>query len=589
MGAGGIGAFAQGFTNSFQSSLQQRRLREQMDLENSMKIEREKRLNEQFEQQQSLRERQFEALEEWRTGQREVQQKQLEIQQKNGDLQVMGAWEKVLDPTKPKALRRFMFKQLSSSLGIDSKSSQYKDFETMLQGMDDEALADIRTGLFALLPDATPGQVTDLSRAIISGQMQMKDVVAQFSEQATQRRVRDKLSLTGPSGPQASTKEQPSGEDGTQVEPTTEEFAHTFTAEQLRAKAVELAQDPEMDTDQVRLFRDLARDIEQSNQEKLELKQVVTTDAEGNRVEKWVREEEALGMEAPSGRPVPTADEAKAKAEAEALADQDVKRLEPVHERAETARQMLPQVETYRQLLKTGRFQTGSFAGLRESIGQIGRLVGIDQNTLDALAGLKVGDPAISESMDAISKQMALTFASDVSRLTNMSLELISGAVPSLLKTPEGNEIILEVYETKGQQAIEIQDLAENYISQYGTLRPKGKPSFFEEQNKILRRGLLKPDFEERFLKAKKAGEGVDLTKIINASKSEAITLKDEDGSDVTFEIVGKTDKGVPTVRLRDGKEYPYASTPEEAKKLPPGTLFLRQDPLKGPVLWEAK
>lgn len=592
MGMGGTGAFAKGFADSFADSLRQRKLREQLDIENAMKVQREKRLIEQFEQQQDLRERQFEAVQEYRAGQQELQQKQLEIQQKDADLKVMGAWEKILDPTKPKAMRSFMFKQLSSSLGINPKSQQYKDFEKMLSGMDDDGLAGIREALFVMLPEATPGQVTALSQAIISGQMQMKDVVDSFNEQSKTKRVQDKLALPAQpgagEGSQASEKtDETQTESQTAQEPTVEETNHTFTPEQLRQKAIELAQDPEIETEQVQLFITLARDMEKSNEEKLELKQIVTTDAEGKRVEKWVSEEEALGMEAPSGRPVPTAEESRASKEAEALADLDIKRLEPVHEQADTARQMLPQVETYRQLLRTGKFQPGSFAGLRETVGQIGRLVGVDENTLNALAALKVGDPAIAESLDAISKQMALTFASDVSRLTNMSLELITGAVPSLLKSPEGNEIILEVYEAKGKQAVEIEDLAETYKDRYGTLRPKGKPSFFEERNKILRRSLLKPDFEERFLKAKKAGEGIDLTKIIEGSKDQAVTLKEADGDDVTFEITGKHDKGLPMVRLRDGKDYPYAATPEDAAKLPPKTLFLRQDPIKGPVLWE--
>lgn len=590
MGSGGIGAFAQGFTNSFQSSMKQRKLREQLDIENSMKIQREKRLNEQFQTQQGLREKQFEALERYRGGQQELQQKQLELQERNSDLQTMGAWEKILDPTKPKALRRMMLKQLAGALGVDPKSQQFKDFDTMVAGMEGEPLQDIRQSLLAMFPDAPPGQINAISKSIMTGDLQMKDALEMFTKTAREKRMGEKLKV-GPTGGES--EEAPATEKGGEQvstqEPTTEESAHVFTAEQLRNKAVELAQDPDFkdDTAQLQVFLTAARDLEAAGKDKLELKQIVDVDADGNRTQRWVREEEAEGMEAPSGRPVPTAEESRASREAEALSDRDKERLKPIDEKAETARAMMPQIETYRQLLRTGKFQTGSFAGLRESIGQIGRLVGVGQKELDVLAALKVGDPAIAESMDAISKQMGLTFASDVSRLTNMSLELITGALTSLLKSPEGNEIILEVYESKGKMAIEVQDLADQYQDQYGTLRPKGKPSFFEERNKILRRGLLKPDFEERFLKAKAAGEGIDLMKLITGSKKDSIKMIEADGDEVGYEVTGKHEKGLPLVKLRDGNDYPYAATPKDALPLEPGTLYLRQDPIKGPVLWE--
>lgn len=611
MGSAGIGAFAQGFTSSFMASRNQRLLRDQVNLENQQKQERELRLREQFNQGMEFKEKQFEetqkyhdrsldiqertqgAMEKWRTGQEDIQRKQLELNTKAQDMKVMDQWNTILDPKHSKARRKFMFKQFATTtLEMDPKSEAYKDFEKYITSEEDEALERVRKTMMTMIPGMKPGEALEVSKSVVSGDVPFLDAVKQFQEMAKERSRAEGATIGGGgAGGAPTTKVQTSAitsptpmaeqgmtpPGGTLPVPGMEaqtggdgESTISVTPDQMRQKAIEMAQRPDLyNASEVSNFLSAARDLEASKKPQLELKQVVTTDKDGNRIEKWVTEAEALNMEAPSGRPVPTKKESREIKEAEALAAQDVKRAEPFLEAGSTARTTIAQIADYRTLLESGKFETGSFADFRSMLGQLGRFVGLEAESLALLDSMKVGDPAVAEAMNSLDKQLSLTFASEVSRLTNMSLELIQGGVTSLKKTPEGNALILEFYENKAKQAIEIDDEYENYVSKYGTLRPEGKPSFFEAANKIKRKSIKPKDFEDRFNKAKKLGDGIDIDKVFG-KKENVISVDKTD-----YEVTGKhKESGLPIIKLSPQVEIPYAKTPEEANKLEKGEWF---------------
>lgn len=611
MGSGGIGAFAQGFTGSLTASRNQRLLRDQMNLENQQKAERELRLREQFEQGMEFKEKQFEetqkyhnksldmqqqtqdALGKWRTGQEEIQRKQLELNTKAQDMKVMDQWNSILDPKHSKARRKFMFKQFATTtLEMDPKSEAYKDFEKYITSEEDDALDRVRKTMMTMIPGMKPGEALEVSKSVVSGDVPFLDAVKQFQEMAKERARAEGATLGGGGAggapvnkvqTSAITSPTPMAEQGmtppggTLPVPGMEaqtggdgEQTISVTPAQMRQKAIEMAQRPDLyNASEVGNFLAAARDLEASNKPNLELKQIVTTDKDGNRTEKWVTEADALGKEAPSGRPVPSKAEARDIKEAEALAAQDVKRVEPILEAGSTARTTIAQIADYRKLLESGKFETGSFADFRSMLGQVGRFIGLEGESLALLDSMKIGDPAVAEAMNSLDKQLSLTFASEVSRLTNMSLELIQGGVTSLSKTPEGNSLILEFYENKAKQAIEIDDEYEKYVSKYGTLRPEGKPSFFESANKIKRKSIAPKNFEERFTKAKKLGDGIDIQKVFR-EKDNVIKV-----DKVDYEVTGKhKESGLSIIKISPHVEVPYAKTPEDVLKLEKGDWF---------------
>lgn len=67
MGSGGIGMFAGKFAESFAAGVRQRRLREQMAIEEEMKAAKEKRLKDQFDMTMEFKQEQAKKLDEYRS------------------------------------------------------------------------------------------------------------------------------------------------------------------------------------------------------------------------------------------------------------------------------------------------------------------------------------------------------------------------------------------------------------------------------------------------------------------------------------------------------------------------------------------
>lgn len=602
--AGGIGAFAGGFAKSFAASREQRRLRDLDLMREQQKAAREQRMEKQFREQQDFRVQQQKSVEQYRAGQVELQQKQLQVQKKKLDLDIMGGMEKAFDPKVPKAQRQFILKQTFKTMEIDPKSAEAQDFMKMATGLDDEQLKETRGALLTMLPEASPGEVTAFAKAIVSGQLQMKDALATFHEARKAKKLEEINRGTGGGGgaptrqvptsritnPQPMAQQQPGGDmpipgmeqpAGAGQEPT----AGGATAQQLRDRASELfaAGFTTEGSAQAQLARDL------DNQKDLELKEVVGPDKKHI----WVREDQAEGMEAPSARPVKNPEEerlTKAAQEATAL---DYARVKPWLDDATRAKDTGPVLESLKIANKSGKFTTGSFSGIRESFTKVAELLGAN-DLVEEVTGMEIGNAAIAETIKSGSAQLGTLLADKLGRATNMQVGYIQEALPGLMKTQRGNEIAIDLLERANKRSLQIEALYDDYQDKYkGDLRPPGKPSFFAEADRLRRKPLVEDETElEKEIKAEsKKGNAIDVEELWEKAQGEERVTIGDDKFDITGKFEFKNDKGkvtgsVPTIRLKDGKDYPYVTTPEEAQNLPPGTQAVRLDPIKGAVLW---
>lgn len=604
-GMGGIGAFAGGFAKSFAASREQRRLRDLDLMREQQRTAHEERMAEEFKTQQDFRVKQQAAVEQYRAGQVDLQQKQLAVQQKHLDLDVMSGLSKAFDPKVPKPQRVFMLKQMFKTLEIDPKSTEAKDFMSMASGLDDEALASTKSSLLTMLPDATPGQITAFTKAIVSGQIQMKDALEEFDKSRRAKQLEKINSGTGGApaatpvqtsritNPTPMAQQQPGGDmpipgmaqPGGAAEPT----AGGANSQQLRDRAAELFKAGF--TTEGSAQAQLARDLDANKNP--QLKEVVAPDGKNM----WVTEQEALHMEAPSGRPVKTPEEERlGKAATESVA-QDFARVKPLLDEAQAAKATGPLITAFKAANKSGKFVSGSFSGLRENVAKFATLVGIDHNDIAKMTGVDIGDPAVAETMKSMSANIGIQFADKLGRATNMQVGYIQEALPSLMKTPRGNEIVVDLLEKTNQRALRIEQKYDEYISRYnGDLRPHGKPSFFEEADRIRREPLVSGELEKEIKAEAVKGDKIDVQKLwekAQGSDKERVTIG-EDKYDITGQFDFKDEKGkvtgsVPMIKLRDGKSYPYVTTPEEAAKLPPGTEIVRLDKLHGAVMGKTK
>lgn len=195
------GAFASGYSQSSTQTQERRRLADVLKLQ-----------REQFDYQKKQDARQYdldrekfdftvgqeESLEEHRDFGDAIAARQMEIQQREADLKVTDSLLKLTDPTIPKVARQYLAKEMARSLGIDTKSEQFKDVQSLVTGLDPDALTTVSEGLMAAIPDMAPGQATAMAKAVVSGQIPFTDLLSHFKGSPTQlKEIADKSSSTG--------------------------------------------------------------------------------------------------------------------------------------------------------------------------------------------------------------------------------------------------------------------------------------------------------------------------------------------------------------------------------------------------------
>ena len=154
----------------------------------------------------------------------------------------------------------------------------------------------------------------------------------------------------------------------------------------------------------------------------------------------------------------------------------DAQRINDLETAAQTAISTKREVARMRAAIESGRFKTGVFSDVRQFMARLFDFAGIDPSEVDPL----IGDAATADTLDAAAARLGVDLAQKLGRITNMSLQFVKDSLPSLTRTPEGNKILIEVMDKVADRDIEIASLADSYFSQFGTLRPKDRKSFFE-------------------------------------------------------------------------------------------------------------
>lgn len=184
--------FFEGLAQGITQGVQNKRLRDQMRLEDARERRREQIQQDQFQQRQNMQREQMDALERYRAGQQELQQKQLAIQTRKADLDFANGFMKAFDPKTPKSARRFLLGTMANHLGVDRKSQQFKDFDALVTGLEDEQLSALQGSIAAMLPDAQPGQIMDFAKTIMNGQMtlpQLTEAIGKTQVQKTREKI----------------------------------------------------------------------------------------------------------------------------------------------------------------------------------------------------------------------------------------------------------------------------------------------------------------------------------------------------------------------------------------------------------------
>ena len=170
------GGFFGGFAESFSAGMQQRRLREQMGMEDERAKRQETIQQQQFQMQLGQRQKEAEAQQEFQRLQAEHQKEQLEIQKKQFDHSISMGFEKAFDPKTPKAYRRYLLTTMARQLGSDPKAPEFNDLLTMINSAEDEELENLRTTIGTILPTLAPGERAALAKTVFAGQMNIQQL-----------------------------------------------------------------------------------------------------------------------------------------------------------------------------------------------------------------------------------------------------------------------------------------------------------------------------------------------------------------------------------------------------------------------------
>lgn len=208
------------------------------------------------------------------------------------------------------------------------------------------------------------------------------------------------------------------------------------------------------------------------------------TSPTGSRI---VLEEDAVNKPGPPKAPLmvnnpPTAHDVLTESTAAALGKADAKTIEEYEERGQQAIRDGFEIDRITAAIKGGKFTTGVFSDARHFLAQFSEMAGIDTSALkDGQGRPLLGDAMTADTIDAAVNRLAVVAAQKLGRITNMSLEFIRKSLPGLMRTDQGNLILLEVMTKVKEREILVADMSSNFFRKHGTLRPKDAPSFFQE------------------------------------------------------------------------------------------------------------
>lgn len=105
------------------------------------------------------------------------------VEDRKGDLDVAGRLLTLLNPATPKAAKDFLFRELSGHVGVDPNAEYAKGVSKVLTGLDPGSAQAARQFLSQNLEGATPGQITEMTKGILTGQVDMNTFVGQIQSQ----------------------------------------------------------------------------------------------------------------------------------------------------------------------------------------------------------------------------------------------------------------------------------------------------------------------------------------------------------------------------------------------------------------------
>jgi hypothetical protein len=192
--------------------------------------------------------------------------------------------------------------------------------------------------------------------------------------------------------------------------------------------------------------------------------------------------------------------------EAETVGEFFGKQFVETQESAAKANQALSRVSRTRQLMK--QVNTGTLAGATSAAKALAKDLGVDLSQFNIR-----DDVGAAQAMRTMSVQGALDYVNQTSgAISNAEMELFGQASPGLERTPEGNELILEMQEKVAKNQIQVSKMARNYRKQHGRIDEgfgdqldqfhKSNPLFNDEVNKRIQgasagqKGTLSPEEE---------------------------------------------------------------------------------------------
>lgn len=265
-----------------------------------------------------------------------------------------------------------------------------------------------------------------------------------------------------------------------------------------------------------------------------------------------VTKEEARNLPAFPPKPLVTLEDKRDGKTEEALAAYNVKRLETeIDEPAKASREVLPNIQAFRSALGSGQFEPGAAGEFRKTASQWADLLGIDPST-PAMKWLGLGEPASAETMEGAANLIAETMSGSMSRVSNLSINLLKQAGPSLLKTREGNELMLTLLQTTAERNLQVAQYKERFIADaYNRGETPNFPQMFQEIEQL--REAWAPIDKEMEAHIKKLEKEGNKTTFGNMSKADAEAAAKANEAP-TFKTLGEAQKsmsGKPPGRYR--------------------------------------
>ena len=174
----------------------------------------------------------------------------------------------------------------------------------------------------------------------------------------------------------------------------------------------------------------------------------------------------------------------KANELAKRLDRKEADRFSEIFRKSSRASSTLNEISIQRLLINEGGFRTGFATGGRVWLARMIHFFGAEQKLSPGLRAF-LGSAPTADAMESNNAKFITDFASEMGRITNMSLRFAQDRFPSLMRTPRGNELILEMMEHAANVKIAHARLIDDFLSDPGNqnengdpvLRPKGRKS----------------------------------------------------------------------------------------------------------------